>query len=178
MGRAASPRKAGPAVTVDVILEAGDWGALDLEDCASAAIATAAAAVPGIIAPGAEVSVAFTDNDHIRVLNRSYRDRDAPTNVLSFPAAPPVAGRYGPLLGDIVVARETIGREAADQGLTIHDHVTHLIVHGFLHLLGYDHLEEADATTMEQLETAILARLGVADPYAGEIEGGAADAKR
>ena len=109
----------------------------------------------------------FTDDAHIHRLNRHFRDKDKPTNVLSFPAGPPIGGRFGPLLGDIVLARETIAREAEGQGLTIDDHLTHLIVHGFLHLVGYDHVEDADAAVMERLETAILASLGIADPYAG-----------
>ena len=78
-----------------------------------------------------------------------------------------MGGRFGPLLGDIVLARETMAREAKAQGLTIDDHLAHLVVHGFLHLVGHDHVEDADAAVMERLESAILATLGVADPYAG-----------
>ena len=119
------------------------------------------------IAPGPEVSLVFTDDDHIRLLNRQYRGKDAPTNVLSFPAAPVISGRFGPLLGDIVLARETIAAESEAGGLDFAGHLTHLIVHGFLHLVGYDHETDAEAAIMERLETDILGGLGIADPYAG-----------
>jgi probable rRNA maturation factor len=87
---------------------------------------------------------------------------------LSFPAPGQEKGGFGPLLGDIVLARETIDKEAELAGLTPAAHLTHLIVHGFLHLLGYDHLHDADAAIMEGLETAVLAGLGIADPYADD----------
>jgi probable rRNA maturation factor len=133
--------------------------------------AIAAALANGLppITAEAEVSLVFTTDAGIRILNAQYRQQDRPTNVLSFPAAQLVHGRFGPLLGDIVLARETIQREAAEQGVTVADHLTHLIVHGFLHLLGYDHEIESEALAMERLEIAILARLGIADPYAGSV---------
>jgi probable rRNA maturation factor len=113
----------------------------------------------------AEVSVLFTDDTRIRVLNRQFRGRDRPTNVLSFPAAPMNPGRLGPALGDLALALETVTGEATSLGLTLNNHVTHLIIHGFLHLLGFDHEVESEAVAMERLEAAILARLGIADPY-------------
>lgn len=119
------------------------------------------------LADGAEVSILFTDDAEIRALNREYRGKDAPTNVLSFPAPARIPGCYGPALGDIALARETVAAEASAGDLTFADHLTHLIVHGFLHLLGYDHETESEAVVMEGLETAILANLGIADPYAG-----------
>jgi probable rRNA maturation factor len=156
-------------IAVDVLVEAGDWPAEpELDRLAERAVAASLAAVAAEIAPPAEVSIVFTDDDHIRALNRRYRGRDAATNVLSFPAAPQVKGKLGPPLGDIVLARQTIAREAAADGLTVADHLTHLIVHGFLHLLGYDHDTDRDAAVMTRLETAILARLGIADPYADD----------
>ncbi len=118
------------------------------------------------IVGGAEVSLVFTDDARIRVLNRQYRGKDQPTNVLSFPAAPLAPGKLGPPLGDIVMALETIAAESGAQRLDFADHVTHLIVHGFLHLIGYDHETDGEAAVMEWLETAILASLGIADPYA------------
>ncbi len=118
------------------------------------------------IADDAEVSLVFTDDERVRVLNRQYRGKDAPTNVLSFPAAPLAPGRLGPPLGDIVLARETIAAKSVAEGLDFAHHLTHLIVHGFLHLLGYDHEADGEAALMERLETAILARLAIADPYA------------
>ncbi len=166
---AASPPH--PPIAVDVTVEAGDWPpAPELARLAERAVAAALAAVDAVIAEPAEVSMVFTDDAHVRVLNRDYRGVDAPTNVLSFPAQAQVPGRFGPLVGDIVLARETIAGEAAARGLTLPDHLTHLIVHGFLHLFGYDHEVDDDAAVMERLETAILARLGIADPYADEEE--------
>lgn len=156
-------------VAVDLLVEAGDWPApRTLKRRAAAAIAAAVSRAKPSLAAGSEVSFVATDDAHVRALNRSYRRKDKPTNVLSFPARPAESGRFGPLLGDIVVARETIAREAEAGGLTFDDHLSHLIVHGFLHLLGYDHVHDADAALMERLETAILADLGIADPYSDE----------
>ena len=164
-------RPAAAPIAVDLTVEAGDWPAVDtLHDVVARAVAAAVGKVRPPLVADAELSVVFTDDRHIRALNRRYRKKDAATNVLSFPAAPTRAGHIGPLLGDIVLAAETIGREAGVQGLTVTDHLTHLLVHGFLHLLGYDHQADAEATEMEKLETAILLSLGIADPYA---DGGA-----
>lgn len=113
----------------------------------------------------AELSIVLTDNAEQRVLNRDWRGVDKPTNVLSFPQIEPFSPVIG-ILGDITLARETLAREAAELGKSFEDHFTHLVVHGFLHILGYDHLEESEALVMEALETQILASLGIADPYA------------
>ncbi len=113
----------------------------------------------------AELSVVLTDDAEQRTLNREWRGMDKPTNVLSFPQIEPFGPVTG-LLGDIILARETLEREAAEQGVSFEDHFTHLMVHGFLHILGYDHDNEGEALVMEGLETQILASLGVADPYA------------
>ncbi|MCP4385504.1 MAG: rRNA maturation RNase YbeY [Hyphomicrobiales bacterium] len=118
------------------------------------------------LAADAEVAVLFTDDAAARDLNRRFRGLDKATNVLSFPAGPPVAGRSGPLLGDVVLAYETVQREAGGLGLGLEAHVTHLIVHGFLHLIGYDHETDKQAVAMERLETSIMRDLGLADPYA------------
>ena len=104
------------------------------------------------------------DDAEQQVLNREWRNMDKPTNVLSFPQIEPFGPVLG-ILGDITLARETLEREAAEQGVSFTDHFTHLVVHGFLHILGYDHIEEQDALVMEGLETQILAALGIADPY-------------
>src|ERR1700733_7349107 len=104
-------------------------------------------------------------------LNLSWGGFDKPTNVLSFCAAPGRAGE-AQTLGDIALAYETLAREAEDFGVPLGDHYRHLLVHGFLHLIGYDHETDAEAERMEALETKILARLGVADPYAREVVGG------
>lgn len=116
-----------------------------------------------------EVSLVFTDDASIQEINAEWRGKDKPTNVLSFPAFPLEPGKMpGPMLGDIVIARETVEREAVDLDKSFEDHLTHLLVHGFLHLFGYDHMETDDAERMEALETRILAVLGLSDPYAGQ----------
>jgi probable rRNA maturation factor len=119
----------------------------------------------------AELAIVLTDDAAIRKLNRQWRGRDQPTNVLSFPSPsarrPDIGGR---LLGDVVIAFETAAREADTQGLPLAHHLAHLAVHGYLHLLGYDHETESEAETMERLEREILARLDVPDPYATREE--------
>jgi len=113
-----------------------------------------------------EISLVFTGDDDIRTVNREWRGQDKPTNVLSFPAFPlEPGGQPGPMLGDIVLAEETLRREALDLSIAFDDHLTHLLVHGFLHLFGYDHMTDEEAAVMEGLETRILAELGLADPY-------------
>jgi probable rRNA maturation factor len=156
-----------PGVSVEILVEAGVWPSRSkLRSLAERAIAAAADRACPDLEPGAEISLLFTDDAHMRILNHRYRRKDRPTNVLSLPAAPPVVGRLGPMLGDVVLAAETVREEATAQGLAFDDHVTHLITHGFLHLLGYDHEDESQALVMEGLETAILTDLGIADPYA------------
>ena len=107
-----------------------------------------------------EVSLALMDDAAIQVLNRDYRGRDKPTNVLSF-----LAVNAPGLLGDIVLARETVLQEAESRGLPVKDHVVHLIIHGILHLLGYDHIKPPEAEVMEAIEIKALAKLGIANPY-------------
>lgn len=114
----------------------------------------------------AELAIVLTNDAEQRDLNLQWRGKDSPTNVLSFPQIEPFGPVVG-ILGDITMARETLEREAADQGTSFADHFTHLVVHGFLHILGYDHLSDAEALQMESLETQILASLGIDDPYAG-----------
>lgn len=114
-----------------------------------------------------ELSLVFTDDASIQALNAQWRGKDKPTNVLSFPAFPVRAGdQPGPMLGDIIIARETVEREALDEGKPFENHLTHLIVHGFLHLLGYDHQTEEEAEEMERRERDILHALAIPDPYA------------
>ena len=118
-----------------------------------------------------EISVTLTDDEQVRLLNAKWRGKDQPTNVLSFPMAEELdlqrANLAGSemLLGDIVLARGVCEREAADKAISIEQHATHLIVHGTLHLLGYDHHDERDAADMEAREARALARLGIANPY-------------
>lgn len=156
-----------------------DWTAL-AERAVRAAIA--ASNLPGLIdSPvDVELSVRFTDDSEVRALNAEWRGKDKPTNVLSFPMiAPPLLGAIAAggegvaLLGDIVLARETCAREAGEKPVAMIDHASHLVVHGTLHLLGYDHEEgDAEAEAMESVERAALASLGIADPYLTEIESG------
>jgi probable rRNA maturation factor len=112
----------------------------------------------------AELSIVLTDDAEQQELNREWRGIDKPTNVLSFPQIEPF-GPVSGILGDIVLARETLEREAEELQKPFLHHFTHLVVHGFLHILGYDHIEERDALEMESLETRILATLGIPDPY-------------
>ena len=118
---------------------------------------------------GASVGLCLSDNARVRELNARWRGLDKPTNVLSFPAAP--VGSLGEtfMLGDIALAYETMADEAATSGVALADHYCHLVAHGFLHLMGYDHQTHEEAERMEALETRILARLGVADPYADGV---------
>jgi probable rRNA maturation factor len=120
-----------------------------------------------------ELTVRFADDTEVRALNAQFRGKDAPTNVLSFPAGAAPEDEAQPL-GDIILARETVVREADEQGKTVADHTAHLILHGILHLLGYDHDTDDRAEKMEAVEREVLAGLGVADPYAdhGVMEAG------
>lgn len=159
-------------LTVVIVQEAGDWTAFA---ACERAIETAAAALARHSAcrrtRGAEASVVLGDDALVRTLNQTYRGKDKPTNVLSFPfQVPPGAARNG-ILGDVVLAAETIAREAAERGISPVHHLQHLVIHGLLHLLGFEHDTDAEAETMERLETEILATLAIADPYAsGGIE--------
>jgi probable rRNA maturation factor len=109
--------------------------------------------------------VNFCDDAAIRALNAQWRGMDKPTNVLSFPAPGALASK--PLLGDIVVAHETVAREAKEQEKDLRDHVAHMVIHGFLHLIGYDHETRLEAEAMEALEGRVAAALGLPDPYEG-----------
>ncbi len=149
------------ALKIDVVVEAELWRpSRNLNTLVRRAIAAAAATLS---TPGAELAVVLTDDAAIRLLNRRWRGIDAATNVLSFSSGK-VAGNP-PLLGDVVLAYETVAQEAADQRKPFADHVAHLVVHGFLHLLGYDHESDRDAKAMERAERDILDRLSIPDPY-------------
>ena len=159
---------AAPQVEIDLLVEAEGWPADDvLAQIARKAINAAIAEVGATGEAPSEVSLVFTDDEAIRELNASWRGKDKPTNVLSFPAFPIAPGDVlPPMLGDIVLAIETISREASLEEKPFEHHLIHLIAHGFLHLLGYDHETEEEAEVMEAMERRVLARLAIPDPYA------------
>lgn len=156
-------------VEIVVSIQAGDWD--ERFEALAEKAANAALTMAGDLPEGAvELSIVLADDALVRQLNRDYRGKDKPTNVLSFAfedAEGPDAGEDAPtLLGDVVVARQTVAREAAEQEKTFDAHFMHLVAHGVLHLLGYDHEAEDEAAEMERLETAAMAVLGFPDPYA------------
>ena len=156
---------AGTPVDIDIFVEAGAWPAeAELTRLVERAVAAAFAETG---ASGAsELSIVFSDDANIRTLNAGWRGKDKATNVLSFPAFPfPKGGKLPPMLGDIVLASETVTREAALEEKPFENHITHLVIHGLLHLLGYDHETDAEAEEMEAIERAALARLAIPDPY-------------
>jgi probable rRNA maturation factor len=153
---------------IEVTVEADAWRTAVTDPETLCRRVIAAVLAREVATPAAEVSVLLADDARVRSLNRTWRGKDSPTNVLSFPAeSGPVLGAIpGPvLLGDVVVALETARREAEAEGKPLADHLSHLLVHGTLHLLGHDHEEDAEAEAMEALEAKLLADLGVADPY-------------
>jgi probable rRNA maturation factor len=140
--------------TLDITVQAKGWA-----ECAALAKRAVEAAAAELDSPReGELSLVLSDDAQVRILNRTYRQKDTPTNVLSFP-------QTGPLLGDIVLARETLLREAAEKHVSFEAHLTHLIIHGWLHLQGFDHQTEAEAQEMEAVEIAALRTLGIDNPY-------------
>lgn len=158
---------AAPTIAVDIAVEAEAWGEEAPRRPLIEKVVAAVAARPELIVPEeAELSLVLTDDARIRVLNRDWRGFDKPTNVLSFPSADEDDDDPGPLRGDVVVAYETTAREAEEEGRRFDDHFAHLLVHGLLHLFGFDHVEDGEAEEMEALESEILVGLGLADPWA------------
>jgi len=165
-------------VELDVDVEQ-PWPASEWEALAARAAASAEAVAPELANPRLSASLLFTSDDEIHALNREWRQRDRPTNVLSFPMLAreellELAGDGPPeLLGDVALAHETCEREAAEKGIPLEHHAAHLIVHGLLHLAGYDHeISTADAEAMEALEMKALAICGIADPYGDRVSKG------
>jgi probable rRNA maturation factor len=146
---------------VDVIVEDERWRAeiADIEALASLCFETARSKEPRI---DRAATILFTDDAALRALNREFRAKDAPTNVLSFEGA-------GESLGDVALAFETCACEANEQGVSMRDHAAHLVVHGLLHLAGHDHAQEGPAEIMETLEIAVLDGMGVSNPYKDEV---------
>ena len=160
---------------VDTIIEDSRWSALDLDRLAEHA-AQATLAHLGLVPENHEIALLACDDNRIAVLNGDFRAKPVATNVLSWPSEERASAIDGDVpdltdiglceeLGDIAIAYETCAREAAEQGKPLVDHVTHLIVHGVLHLLGFDHIRDRDATLMERNEVEILGKLGLRDPY-------------
>ncbi len=149
-----------PAIAITVTDER--WRSIpDLEGLAGTAVAQALAESGDAMPEAAEVSILLCDDAFIATLNQKWRGVAMPTNVLSFPVDVDT-----PALGDIVVAYETVAREAAAEGKSLPDHLCHMVVHGFLHLLGFDHDDDDEAEAMEAMETRTLAALGIAPPFA------------
>ncbi|WP_297297220.1 rRNA maturation RNase YbeY [uncultured Methylovirgula sp.] len=156
------------APLIDFVVEGALWeNAPDVPGWTAASIGEAILKSGVKLKPGVEISILLTDDEAIRKLNRQWRGKDQATNVLSFPAPGEVETRQA--LGDIAIAYETCAREAGAELKTFQAHVTHLVVHGFLHLIGFDHETEAEALEMEALERDILAALGISDPYAVRV---------
>jgi probable rRNA maturation factor len=157
------------SLTIEVVTEAPAWEGLPAAEALARRAAEAALASERV--REGELAILLADDARMRALNREHRGIDKATNVLSFPAAKVADDARA--LGDLVLAYETLTQEAAAEGKPLSDHLMHLVVHGTLHLLGFDHMREADADIMEARERQILAALGVPDPYAERERAGA-----
>jgi probable rRNA maturation factor len=168
---AGAPAPSGQHLVVETVHDSGSWSWLG--DCADINTSVALSLAEKVRMPSrtCRATVVLATDAIVRGLNRDWRDRDRPTNVLSFPSPPlPLPSPCGPneiFIGEVVLAEETVLREAADQAKAAPDHYRHLVLHGLLHLLGFDHDTPEDADRMETIEIEILASLGIADPYAG-----------
>ena len=158
-----APSRHAPAPSIDIQIQSPLW---DAQPLAAQTVRDAIAAAAATLSTADnEVSILLTDDKAIRLLNREWRGIDKPTNVLSFPAATTKASVRMPLFGDIVMAYETLKRECDDEDRIFLHHLAHLTVHGFLHLIGYDHQVEAQAEKMEGLESKIITRMQMPDPH-------------
>lgn len=160
-----------PRLDVETVVEDERWRDLGEVERDVRVAANAVCSVRADLFDGATAAtVMLADDAHVAELNSTFRSKPTPTNVLSFPAGALDTGEGEPhYLGDIILARETVEREAREQGIPVAHHVQHLTVHGILHLIGFDHLTDDDAAEMEGIETLVLATLGVPDPYAPEL---------
>jgi probable rRNA maturation factor len=160
-------------LAVDIIVEDGRWRVVkQLKGQARRAAREAVALSGATVRPGAALAILLTDDARIAELNQRWRGNAKPTNVLSFPSVAPKVLSTSPVLGDIALAFETCRREAEEAGKALGDHLVHLVAHGALHLLGFDHGGRREAERMEDLERRILARLGLPDPYREAAEAG------
>ena len=161
-------------MSVDLVIEDPRWQSAELDRLAEQA---AHAVYDDLDLQGFEVAILACNDDRIAALNADFRGKPRPTNVLSWPSVerasqsaggvPAAPDPVDPELGDIAISFDTCSAEAAASGVSLGDHATHLVVHGILHLLGYDHERDADATLMEGIETRILGKMGISDPYRG-----------
>ncbi len=167
-----------PGLLLDVMVEAGGWeNAGSSFDEAIASVALAITNWPELVDGLTEATIMLSDDTGVAQLNEQFRGKTKPTNVLSFPADDAFdqgvffeAEEAQCQLGDIILAWETVSREAGEAGISVQHHMQHLVLHGVLHLLGYDHQTDADAHRMETLETAILDTIGISDPYADNFD--------
>jgi len=156
----AKAAKKTPVVEID--MQSPLW---DSQPAAARTVRAAIAAAAALSTSGGEVSILLTDDSAVRVLNRDWRGIDKPTNVLSFPAPENISKGAAGILGDIVIAYETLMRECADEDRDFLHHLAHLTVHGYLHLVGYDHQNDKEAGAMEALESRIMTRMKLPDPW-------------
>ncbi len=157
-----------PHLAVDVIHHVPSWVS-EVEDEFLVRVADAAFSAGADAPPRSELSLLLTADEEIRALNKSWRGKDEATNVLSFSLDAPFSGEAPRPLGDVVLAYETVAREAAARGIPVRQHAAHLVVHGVLHLLGYTHGTDSQARDMEALEVRVLKALGMPDPYELEL---------
>jgi probable rRNA maturation factor len=169
--KAGARPSSGQCLIVETVHDSGSWSWLGDRADATTTIAVALAGTVPLPSRTCGATVVLATDAVVRDLNRAWRKQDKPTNVLSFPSPrpelPTSAGPSELFIGDVVLAEETVLREAAEQVRAAPDHYRHLVLHGLLHLLGFDHETPEDAGRMEAIETELLAGLGVADPYAG-----------
>jgi len=149
----------------EILIESAPWADLAPLDVVDRLLHSMVAS--GVVRGPASMEIVFTDDDAIKELNRTFRGKDAPTNVLAFPSPTPPLPGEPTALGSVILADGVMAREAGERGIPLSDHLTHLTLHGVLHLLGHDHENEADRLAMERVEIELLAGLGIPDPYLG-----------
>jgi len=157
------------SVEIDIVVAASEWDTIeDLEGLTNRCIVASLKNCLVVLAPECEIGVTYCDDDEIKKLNRHWRGKNAPTNVLSFPTPGLLEDKR--LLGDIIIAYQTVMREAKEFGRPLTSYVGHMLIHGVLHLVGYDHETNAEAEIMEKLERQIALKTGLGDPYENDDE--------